>query len=129
MVKKKYKRMTQKEKKLRQEARDELRAKGILPPVKPRLNRKKFAKEVIDEFKYFDSFDGIVYISQAISYMIPGEKSIDIFGITPEQVGVLKMMKIACEIKKFEDEKRRIGESHYKFKEIYENVIEPILKL
>ena len=31
------------------EIRQELREKGILPPIKPKLNRKKFAKEVREE--------------------------------------------------------------------------------
>lgn len=37
-----YKRLSVAEKKHRKEIRDNLRDEGILPPVKRRLNRKKF---------------------------------------------------------------------------------------
>lgn len=51
MAAKKYKRMTNREKDERKRIKKNLQEKGIIPPDKPRLNRKKFAKEVCDEWK------------------------------------------------------------------------------
>ena len=51
MAAKKYKRMTNREKEERKRIKKNLQEKGIIPPDKPRLNRKKFAKEVCDEWK------------------------------------------------------------------------------
>ena len=51
MAAKKYKRMTNREKDERKRFKKSLQEKGIIPPDKPRLNRKKFAKEVCDEWK------------------------------------------------------------------------------
>ena len=39
------KRLTQREKAERAAAKKRLQAQGVLPPDKPRLNRKKFARE------------------------------------------------------------------------------------
>ena len=47
----KRKRMTQREKDLRARTKKELQEQGILPPDKPRLNRKKFARETWSEFQ------------------------------------------------------------------------------
>ena len=51
MAAKKPKRMTQREKDERAASRKRLREMGILPPRKPLLNRKKFAAEVLKEYK------------------------------------------------------------------------------
>ena len=40
------KRLTQREKAERAAIKKQLQADGVLPPDKPRLNRKKFAREV-----------------------------------------------------------------------------------
>lgn len=50
-TKKKYKKLTNKEKQLNKEFREEMRERGILPPVKPKLNRRKFAQEVREEWE------------------------------------------------------------------------------
>lgn len=48
--------------------------------------------------------------------------------VTEEQVGVLKLLKTAMEIKKFRKKLKDENRESYKVKELYE-VIEPILKL
>ena len=50
MAKRKYQRMTRREKEARAQVKKELQEKGILPPDKPRLNRKKFVREAIQEY-------------------------------------------------------------------------------
>ena len=47
--------LTQREKAERAAIKKQLQADGVLPPDKPRLNRKKFAREVWDEFSEMDS--------------------------------------------------------------------------
>ncbi len=100
----KKKRLTQREKRLRAEAKKELQAEGKIPPDKPRLNRKKFAEEVLAEFHEMGGIEDVLYIYKAIACMV-GPKMPK---ITAEQVGVLKMLKIAVETKNFT---RRSGRS------------------
>lgn len=127
---KKYKRMTVREKKQRAETRAELRKKGYLPPVKPRLNRKKFAKEVVEEFKNdFGSYSDIRHLYTAIYCMIPTSEIGLVNNISPEQVGVLKVLKLAMEIKKFNDAMLAKGETEYTIKQLHDEVIAPILNL
>lgn len=124
---KKYKRLTLAEKKLRKEFREELRADGILPPTKPRLNRKKFAEEVKTEFKEsLCKYDDVIYLREAISWFMP---SCNIDKVTPEEIGVLKMLKIAIELKKFYEEKTKQGETKYKPYEVYEKIVLPIKEM
>lgn len=131
-VKKKYKKLTNKEKEFRKELREEMREQGIIPPVKPRLNRSKFAIEVVNEFREnFGAFGDDVYLFKAISWMTP---DVDMNlkprpKITPEQVGVIKVMKLAMEIKKFEKDIIAKGETKYSVGELYEKVIAPIVNL
>lgn len=131
-TKKRQKKLTSKEKRALKELRTELREKGILPPVKPKLNRNKFAIETINEFREnFGTFGDAVYLYKAINCMTP---DVDMnlkprAQITPEQVGVLKVMKLAMEIKKFEKAIIAKGETKYSVGELYEKVIAPIVNL
>lgn len=123
-AKKKYKKKTNAEKKMDKEIREELRKKGFLPPVKPKLNRNKFAKEVREEWQ---EHGDIFYLHKAIGCMIPsGEYKTK---ISPEQIGALKVLKIAIEYKKFEKDLEAKGVTKYSVGELYEKVIAPILNL
>lgn len=129
MAVKKYKKLTNKEKQFRKKIREELREDGILPPVKPRLNRKKFVLETVEEFDTsFSAYTDILYLLSAIRWMSP---IVDINGkmkISSEQIGVIKLLKVALEIRKFEEQLKAKGESKYKVEEIW-GVIKPILEL
>lgn len=122
-TKKKYKKLTNKEKQMNKEIRQEMREKGIIPPVKPKLNRKKFAKEVREEW---DKNGDTLYLRGALGAMVPSEHSKN---ISSEQIGVLKLMKISMEYKKFDEEKKAQGETKYSIGELYEKVMAPILNL
>lgn len=125
MAKKKtYKRLTAAEKKFRKELREELREKGLIPPVKPRLNRKSFRESVRTEWKSFNSYSDIRYLFEAISWMVADKET-----ISQEQVGVLKMMKIAMDIKSYLEAKKANGETEYSVLEVFEKVVDPIRKL
>ena len=112
-TKKKYKKLTNKEKQMNKEIRQEMREKGIIPPVKTKLNRKKFAKEVREEW---DKNGDAIYLRAALGAMVPSEHSKN---ISSEQIGVLKLMKISMEYKKFEEEKKAQGETKYSIGESY----------
>jgi hypothetical protein len=131
LAKKKYKKLTNKEKQLRKEVREELREKGMLPPIKPRLNRNKFSKEVQEEFENsFERYTDIYYLYRAIGIMLPVKAETDIkVKISSEQIGVLKVLKMAMEIKKFEKEIAEMGEKEYSLMDMYEKVIAPVLNL
>lgn len=125
-AKKKYKKLTNKEKQFNKELRDKWREKGIIPPVKPKLNRKKFAKEVIEEWQ--DHGD-IFYLPRAFGCLLPSIELKTKTAITPEQIGALKVLKIAIEYKKFEEEFKVLGITKYSVGEIYNKVIAPIINL
>lgn len=121
--KKKYKKMTAAEKKQRKEIRERMRATGMLPPVKSRLNRKKFLQEAFAAYEELEIYRDTLYLRQAISCMVSRKQEKD---ITSEQVGVLKVMKLATAIRDFERGKLNAGETSYSFQEFYEQVVQPI---
>ena len=60
------KRLTQREKAERAAIKKQLQADGVLPPDKPRLNRKKFAREVWEDFSEMDVYTADFYLRKAI---------------------------------------------------------------
>lgn len=124
----KRRRLSQREKDENARIKKELQAKGILPPDKPRLNRRKFAAEVMkdwDDFMSMDLFLCGLYLDRAVACMVSSEMK----EVTPEQVGVLKLLKIAIEIKKFADESTTQAHTQGSFGEYMERVVFPIIKL
>lgn len=122
---KKKKRLTQREKALRAQVKKGLQERGVLPPDKPRLNRKKFAADVRAEW---NAAEGplYAYVMRSIGWMLPDEKPI--FPITPEQIGVLKLLKIALATKAYED---ALPENVHKYNAVdfFREVVEPIINL
>ena len=88
------KRLTQREKAERAAIKKQLQADGVLPPDKPRLNRKKFAREVWDEFSEMDVYTADFYLRKAIMATVGPE----LHEVTSEQVGILKLMKLAVKL-------------------------------
>lgn len=121
----KKKRLTQRDKLLRARCKKELQEQGILPPDKPKLNRKKFATEVITEV---EETEGSLYnyVMGGIAWMTPSKNPIR--PVTPEEVGALKVLKIALETKKFEEALPK-GTTQYNLQDFYEKVIRPIIDL
>lgn len=114
--------MTKREIKERAEIKKSLQARGILPPDKKKLNRKKFINEAREQWEKRDL--GCIlwdyYIQQALVWMT----SYTDMNLrpSPQAVGAAKVYKIALRFKEFEDEKKRLGETKYKFKELYESL-------
>ena len=121
----KKKRLTQREKAERARIKKKFQEDGVLPPDKPRLNRKKFAREVLAEFGAMDAYSADLYLRQAIGCMV----SPDMNRVTEEEVGVLKLLKIAVESERFSKALEAEWRSQYTIGEYAEKVILPILKL
>jgi len=120
------KKLTQREKTERAAIKKQLQEDGIIPPDKVRLNRKKFAKEVLTEFDgKFGGIEDTLYLYKAIGCMVGP----DMREVTSEQVGVLKLLKIAMETKKFMNGLSQEGRSQYTIGEYVEKVVLPIRKL
>lgn len=99
------KRLTQREKAERAAIKKQLQADGVLPPDKPRLNRKKFAREVWEDFSEMDVYTADFYLRKAIMATVGPE----LHEVTSEQVGILKLMKLAVETDRFMQQLKKEG--------------------
>lgn len=107
--------MTKKERKELAKAKKRLQAEGVLPPDKPRLNRKKFAKEVCKDWEELEigCITDITLILEVLAMMTrTGEYG----SITSEDIGILKLKKCVIEIKK---ELQRQNRSCFSYYELY----------
>ena len=124
----KKKRLTQREKAERAAIKKKLREDGLLPPIKPRLNRKKFARETWAEFDAFYKAEPIraeVSLLRAIGFMVGP----DMKEVSPEEVGVLKLLKLAVEYNAFLEKLETEGRTTYTYGELIDEVILPITNL
>ena len=124
----KKKRLTQREKAERAAIKKKLREDGLLPPIKPRLNRKKFARETWAEFDAFYKAEPIraeVSLLKAIGFMVVP----DMNEVSPEEVGVLKLLKLAVEYNAFLKKLEEEGRTTYTYGELIDEVILPITNL
>ena len=122
----KKKRLTNKEKQTRAEVKKRLQEQGVLPPDKPKLNRKKFVEEAQAEWNNRDKecFMWEMYLMQAMSYMLGHvEKG---GRVSPEAVGAAKVLKVAMKLREFSEELKAKGEHKYKVIDQY-NYIKDIL--
>ena len=109
----KRKKMTNKEKVLNAKIKKELQEKGVLPPDKPKLNRKKYVDEAIEEWngKAKDCYVWDIYLHEAISMML-GKVDRNL-RVTQEAVGVAKCLKLALRLKEFSDKLKAEGRNEY----------------
>ena len=124
----KKKRLTQREKAERAVIKKKLREDGLLPPVKPRLNRKKFARETWAAFDAFYKAEPIraeLSLLKAIGFMVGP----DMKEVSPEEVGVLKLLKLAVEYNAFLEKLETEGRTTYTYGELIDEVILPITNL
>ena len=125
---KKQKRLTQREKAERAAIKKQLQADGVLPPNKPRLNRKKFAREAFEAFEAFYTSEPIraeLSLIKAIGFMVGP----DMKKVTPEEVGVLKLLKLAVEYNTFLKKLDAEGRTTYKIGELIDEVVSPVINL
>lgn len=116
--------MTKKERKELAKAKKRLQAEGVLPPDKPRLNRKKFAKEVCKEWEELEigSITDITLILEVLTMMTRTGRY---GGITSEDIGILKLKKCVIEIKK---ELQKQNRTCFAYSELYK-ICEEVWKL
>lgn len=122
------KRLTQREKAERARIKKKLQEDGLLPPDKPRLDRKKFARETWAEFAAFYEGQPIraeLALFKAIGFMVGP----DMKEVSPEEVGVLKLLKLAVEYNAFLTKLEEEGRVQYTYGELIDEVILPITKL
>lgn len=118
----KKKRLTQKEKKQNAEIKKELQEKGIIPPDKPRLNRKKFVDGAMEEWNnrpqcyIWDS-----YLLEALSFII-GRTEGRNFRVSREAVGAAKVLKLAIRLYRFHMKLKEKGRTEYKVVEELEYI-------
>ena len=117
------KRLTQREKAERAAIKKQLQADGVLPPDKPRLNRKKFAREVWEDFSEMDVYTADFYLRKAIMATVGPE----LHEVTSEQVGILKLMKLAVETDRFMQQLKKEGREQYSIGEYVEKVYNPVI--
>ena len=117
---KKYKKMTQKEKAVNKKIRDQLRADGVLPPVKPKLNRKKYVEETREAWNVQSDYKMRMYLTSAISVVLGLKDSQH--RVSPEAIGAAKVLRIAIRLMEFENELEKEGRTTYKVSEQYEYI-------
>lgn len=115
--------MTKKEKKQRAAVKKELQEKGILPPDKKPLNRKKFIDEAIEEWENRAPdclvWDG--YLQQAAT-CVTVLKENGTMRVSLEAVGAAKVLKLAVRLKEFSDMVSARGDTTFKIGEQYEYI-------
>ena len=115
---KKKKRMTAKEIREKAEAKRCLQEKGILPPDKPRLDRKRFVEEAERQLREWDSWSMLPYLNWGLLEMLKKRERSGRYSL--EAVGAAKAIRLAIERAALEKEKREAGESAYTASELYE---------
>lgn len=117
------KRLTNREKQFRAEVKKEMQDKGILPPDKPRLNRKKFVEEAEVAWNARDGECRIwdIFLMQAFGYMLShmGRRK---KGLTLEAVGAAKVLLVALRLQKFYEILKEQGQEQYKMGDQYKFV-------
>lgn len=113
----KRRRMTVREKEERARIKKMLQEEGVLPPDKPRLNRKNYVEEARQEWNERDRefLAWEIYLYEAIVIMLG---TVDRrLRVTQEAIGVAKCLKLAIRLKEFYDKIRSEGRTEYTMKE------------
>lgn len=120
--------MTEREKQQRKKIRDEQRRQGILPPRKPRLDRKAYARDVLARYQQQAVLDADFReaLREAIICMIPDIGVIT--AVDAEQTGVLKLLDMAMGLVEYKAQAKAAGREVTHL-ELWEKVIKPIYNL
>ena len=117
------KRLTSREKRSNARIKKELQEEGVLPPDKPKLNRKKFIEEAMNEWNSRDKdvFVWELYLAEAFSLML-GHVEKNSLRASLEAVGAAKVLKIALRLREFSKKLQGEGRDKYTAGEKYEFV-------
>lgn len=115
--------MTSREKRERADLKKYMQEEGLLPPDKPRLNRKKFIEEAEAEWDKRDieclAWD--LYLMEA-AFCMMGHTDMRKGGISPEAVGAAKVLKLALRLQKFSAECKKKGKRRHSTDEWYKYI-------
>ncbi len=119
----KKKRMTASEKKHKAEWKKQMQEKGIFPPDKPKLNRKKYIDEARAEWNGRDGGGYVwdAYLMEAIGIMLSHTERSSLRA-SLEAVGVAKVLKMAIRLRQFHEKLKEEGKDRYKVSEQYEYI-------
>lgn len=129
------KKLTNVEKNYRRAIKKKLQAEGMLPPDKPKLNRKKFAEDTLKEWKDLRNdigvFESNYYLFEGMIYMKPilNENGKCVSRVSSEQIGVLKCFKLAIEACKFEKAKQAEGIKSWSIEDEFNGYVKDIINL
>jgi len=120
----KKKRLTNQEKQFRSMIKKELQAEGTIPPDKPKLNRKKFIEEAMDEWNSRDTdiFTWELYLAEAFCLMLGHVEKQNYKRASLEAVGAAKVLKLALRLRKFSKKLQSEDRNKYTAAEKYEFV-------
>ncbi len=115
--------MSSAEKKERAEIKRGLQEAGIIPPDKPKLNRKRFIEEAKGEWNSMENacFTWELYLVEALSYLMTQTESRS-QRASLEAVGAAKALKLAIRLREFYEMLRKKGEKNYKLIDQYEYI-------
>lgn len=131
MATKKYKKLTNKEKAINKQVRDELREKGILPERKKPVNRKKYAKEIVERTKdSLHTYEMHQLIGEVVLTLMPHINTIEKYPTL--KVGdlgyhVVQIVEMADNLKRFRKELKDRNISEYTLRELYNKVYVPVI--
>ena len=123
MATKKRRRMTNAEKKERAEIKKRLQEEGVLPPDKPRLDRKRFLEEAKKEWNSREP-GGLAwefYLAEAISIMLAKTEGCS-RRVSLEAVGAAKVLKLAVRLQEFSRMLEEKGKKKYRLMDKYEYI-------
>ena len=124
MAKKKYKPMTKREKEEMKQIRKELREKGVIPPVKKRLNRKDYIENTRNKWNEPEEGNSWIYLTRAVSWVMG---RVDHKGnVHPESVGAAKVLQVAMKMQEFTAKLKEEGRDRYTTGELYEYLKETL---
>lgn len=115
--------MTERKRKRWAAAKKELQQLGILPPDKKRVNRKALLRQAENAWQGLDTIGDLAYLQWAIGEML-GKKEYPAGTVSPEAVGVAKVLLLAAKRKAWEAQRWAEGKpSTYKLGELMEAVL------
>lgn len=121
----KRKRLTQREKQQNARIKKELQEKGVIPPDKPRLNRKKFVDEALEEWNGRPQCSSFIlwecYLVKAFGFIMAKREGRS-FRVSQEAVGAAKVLKLAVRLYQFNRKLEEEGRTEYKVVEQLEYV-------
>lgn len=114
--------LTQKEKKYNAQFKREMQEKGIIPPDKPKLNRKKFVDEAMEEWNNRpQDYVWEIYLIKAFGFVMAKTEGRSM-RVSLEAVGAAKVLKLAVRLRQFHKKLEEEGRKEYKVTEMLEYI-------